>query len=395
MYNILRREFLPIRFWTTIELGNEIQRLREERRNPLLRDFEEEQIDQRILDLQNEAIRQSMRRNRPAPLPIRPLDEYFIVKNPDDTTALAKRIEGSGIRAEGKLRPSVQNLLNSVENEKVSTLTVWRRILPYSRVVKFLAPNVAPDKLYHTSLNINNKYNLEKDGITISFSKGTPHGETLSVPVSKNLTIKELFEKTRKRMGDANFTDYNVETLNCQNFVDNILSAISSNSAKAKSFIMQDAMAVVESLGGQWAKSALKALQSVQEAADVIQEGGCQCGEGGIISSMFRVEPERSMHPNDMSVEELALEIAQINDDLRYFANRMEGMNEHERRMYLLDNGVHFSSLRRRGRALQNALNFHTRNRSEDETKSEAENQAGSGVSTTFNYQLPRCKIQY
>ncbi len=126
-----------------------------------------------------------------------------------------KTLTGDGVRAEGKLRPSVQSLLNAVGDEKITSLTIWRKVLPYSKVVKFLMPNVAPDKLYHTSININGKYNLEKDGVTIAFARGGTKGETLSVKAPESMTIKELFDKTRKRMGDKAFTDYNVEKLNC------------------------------------------------------------------------------------------------------------------------------------------------------------------------------------
>jgi hypothetical protein len=170
--------------------------------------------------------------------------------------------------------------LNSVGKDKITSLTIWRNVLPYSKVVKFLSPDVAPDKLYHTSLNINGKYNLEKDGTTISFKRGGTKGETFSVNGVPNITIQELFDKTRKRMGDKDFTDYNIEKLNCQNFVDNILSAIGSNSAQAKKFTLQDVEKVIESLGGNIAKTFAKGFQQVKEAVDVVQEGGCSCQEG-------------------------------------------------------------------------------------------------------------------
>lgn len=194
-------------------------------------------------------------------------------------------LTGEGVRADGKLRPSVQSLLNSVGPEKITSLTIWRRVLPYSKVVKFLSPNVAPDNLYHTSLNINGKYNLEKDGITIDFARGRTTGETFLVKSIPNITIQELFDKTKKRMGDKDFTDYNIEQLNCQNFVDNILSAIGSNTQEAKKFVLQDVEKVINSLGGKWTKALAKGLQQFQEAFDVVQQGGCDCQEGGKVAS--------------------------------------------------------------------------------------------------------------
>lgn len=180
--------------------------------------------------------------------------------------------EGQG-REQGKLRPSVIKLLNQVGNEPITSLTIWRRILPYSNFVKFLSPNVAPDKLYHTSLNINNKYNLEKDGITIKFERGKTEGETLSVPTASNMTIKELFDLTKRRMGKT-FTEYTIDQYNCQNFVDNILSAIGSNSSEAKKFVNQDVKKVVDSLGGKFARVVAGVFKNIQEEVDIAQEGG-------------------------------------------------------------------------------------------------------------------------
>jgi hypothetical protein len=238
---------------------------------------------------------------------------------------------GAGIiRSEGKLRPSVLSLLKKVGDEKVTSLTIWRRILPYSKVVKFLSPDVAPDKIYHTSLNINGKYNLEKDGVSVVFTKGKPEGETLSVkvPSGSNLTIQELFDKTKKRMGDKDFADYNIEKLNCQNFVDNILSAIGLNSSEAKKFVNQDAEKVIESLGGKWVKALATVYQTVKEVADVVQEGGrCGCQMGmGLTSSKVAAAPiPRFPFPTNEEIQTLG--IPQLNEWLTRIEGGMRALN--------------------------------------------------------------------
>lgn len=186
--------------------------------------------------------------------------------------------QAEGIRSD--LRPSVKKLLNEVGNEQITSLTVWREVLPYSKFVKTIRPDIPYDKLFHLSLNISGKYNLDKDGIAISFKRGSPKGEKMNVKVPNGLTINELFEKTRKRMGDKDFLDYTAEKLNCQDFIDNILSAINSNSSELKKFVMQDAKAIIKKLGGKYLSFFLNIFQKAQEAADVLQEGGGQSGEG-------------------------------------------------------------------------------------------------------------------
>ena len=84
-------------------------------------------------------------------------------------------------------------------------------------------------------------------------------------------------------MGDKDFGDYNIEKLNCQNFVDNILSAIGLNSSEARKFVNQETEKVIESLGGKWVKALATAYQTVKEVADVVQEGGrCGCQQHGM-----------------------------------------------------------------------------------------------------------------
>lgn len=190
-------------------------------------------------------------------------------------------MQGDGIRK--KLRPSVQKLLNQVGNEQIQSLTVWREVLPYSKFVKTIRPDIPYDKLFHLSLNINSKYNLDKDGIAISFKRGGPRGEQMSVSVPSNMTIQELFDKTKKRMGENNFYDYTAIFLNCQHYIDNILSAIGVNTPELKKFVNQDAEKIIEKLGGKYLSSFLNLFQKAQEVVDIVQEGGgeskesCQC----------------------------------------------------------------------------------------------------------------------
>jgi hypothetical protein len=65
-----------------------------------------------------------------------------------------------------------------------------------------------------------------------------------------------------------------VSTLNCQNFIDNVLTIIGSNSPEIKKFVNQDIQGVVGKLGGKWAEAIADTFKNVQEVVDIAQEGG-------------------------------------------------------------------------------------------------------------------------
>lgn len=182
------------------------------------------------------------------------------------------------------LRPSVKKLLEQVGNEKITKLIVYREPLPYSKFVKQIRPDIPYDDLFHLALNINGKYDLYKDGITVSFERASPKAEQKDVKVPDNMTIQELFNKTEQRMGKS-FLEYDVETYNCQQFVDQILSAIGSNTAELKKFVNQDVKQVVNKLGGKYLKTFLNIFKGAQEIVDIARQGGgCeyeQQGNGG------------------------------------------------------------------------------------------------------------------
>lgn len=188
------------------------------------------------------------------------------------------QIQGDGIRA--GLRPSVKKLLAEVGQEKINSLTVWREVLPYSKFVKTIRPDIPYDEIFHLSLNINGKYNLDKDGVAISFKRGAKRGDSINVSVPSNLTIQQLFDKTRSRMGENAFLDYTASELNCQHFIDNILSAIGANTPELKKFILQDTNQIIGKLGGKYLSSFLNLFQKGQELFDIFQEGGRQSGKG-------------------------------------------------------------------------------------------------------------------
>lgn len=162
-------------------------------------------------------------------------------------------MQGTGFfeRDVGKLSPSIRKLLDQVGNEKITSIKLFRKPISLSSFAKFIGAlkGTPYDQLLHLGLVINNKYLLDKQEVIHFEKSGVPSGsETLDVNVNKDLTINELLEKTRKRMGDSNFTSYSARRNNCQDFVMNVLSANGLNSPEYSQFIKQDLQQVFENL---------------------------------------------------------------------------------------------------------------------------------------------------
>ncbi len=161
--------------------------------------------------------------------------------------------DGSGFfeRTAGKLSPSIRKLLEQVGDEKITSIKLFRKPISLSSFAKFIGAlkGTSYDQLLHLGLILNNKYLLDKQEVIHFERSGVPSGsETLDVDVNKDITINELLEKTRKRMGDSNFTSYSSRRNNCQDFVMNILSANGLSSPIYTQFIKQDLQQVFENL---------------------------------------------------------------------------------------------------------------------------------------------------
>lgn len=164
-----------------------------------------------------------------------------------------KDMDGNGIllRDPGKLPPSARKQLEKVGNEKITKIVAVRT--PLSSTTKTFLNIISLgqfekiskqyfDELFHLAFWINDKYNLEKNEV-ISFGTKNPiksNSETQTITINKDITFNELMENTRKYMGDNNFTSYNAEKNNCQNFLVSILNANGIGTDSEKKWIKQD-----------------------------------------------------------------------------------------------------------------------------------------------------------
>lgn len=114
------------------------------------------------------------------------------------------------------------------------------------------------DKLFHLALVITvNKNGVNKNIIvekneTVNVSttyKTNNETETIDIPLNnKNYTILEMLEKTRNKVGNNKFFDYDAFKNNCQNFIKMVLEENGLYGQKEKDFLFQDIEALVKEL---------------------------------------------------------------------------------------------------------------------------------------------------
>lgn len=159
---------------------------------------------------------------------------------------------GEGLTRDPNINPPpVRKILQSIGNEKIENLQLVRT--PLSKISRFLL-NIASlgqlesklkesniDELFHLSLLINGKYELDKQDViklTRNSKAVKDNSQTLVVPVSSNLTINELLENTRNQMGPL-YGPYDAVTNNCSVFISNVLSANNLQTENSDTFLNQ------------------------------------------------------------------------------------------------------------------------------------------------------------
>jgi len=135
--------------------------------------------------------------------------------------------------------------------------------------------NTGYDDLLHLGMIINNKYLLDKQDVIHFERSSLPTGkdvESIDVKVDKDITINQLLEKTRKRMGDSDFTNYSSKNNNCQDFILNILAANGLSTSETTKFVKQDLQKVFNNLPS-YAEKIANAVTEAGRVLERIQEG--------------------------------------------------------------------------------------------------------------------------
>lgn len=179
---------------------------------------------------------------------VRPLPQYY------------QKGDGVFFRDPGLLEPQARKLLERVGNEEVKTIQIVRT--PLSSFTKGFLNIISLgqfdkiskkyyDEMFHLSLWINGQYNLEKNEVVVFNTKNPKEAKSQVRDVTNipaGLTIQQLIDNTRDRMGADNFSTYDAEKLNCQNFLINVFDANKIGDKVDRDFIFQDATKIFKEL---------------------------------------------------------------------------------------------------------------------------------------------------
>lgn len=152
------------------------------------------------------------------------------------------------------LPPKIRDFLEKHGNENITSLKIVRT--PISSFVKTLMNVISfgsyesaikesnYDKMFHLALYINNKYIFDKREI-VKLEQGNPiskGSEIIDVSMEgKSITIQELVDNGKNKMGNSKFNRYDARNNNCQDFVLGILKSNGLNNGNIQSFVKQNA----------------------------------------------------------------------------------------------------------------------------------------------------------
>ena len=154
-----------------------------------------------------------------------------------------------------------RNQMDKHKDEPIESIVMYRS--PLDRLTTFVADAITAgnfaeikqkagmDKLYHTGIIINGKYQIEKLE-SPSFKNAKPmlsdsDTETYDIDLKgKSITIGDFIEAGAKKMGAKDFAGYSFKDNNCQYFVKSLLEASGLLTADAKKWVFQDIEKLVE-----------------------------------------------------------------------------------------------------------------------------------------------------
>lgn len=189
-------------------------------------------------------------------------------------------------RKAGKYPPAVANILKTIGDQTITSVKIVRT--PVNSAITTLlnlvslgtfdqaVSNANYDKMFHLALLINNEYTLDKQAVVklVKHNPITKDSQTFDVgPIIDNLTFNTLLQRTKEKMGDSLFSNYNAHTNNCQDFVLGVLNGNDMNSADAQNFVKQDADAVFRGMP-VFADKLAGVLTDIGAVADKLISGG-------------------------------------------------------------------------------------------------------------------------
>ncbi len=187
----------------------------------------------------------------------------------------------------GNLTSKSAEMYKKKKNDKITSLELFRRPVEDAltgvmdaftgNAVSKYFKSTSHDKLFHLGLIINGKFLYHKQAnIAIEqMPKGFKKGKKLELkPVtgfSSDLTFKEMYRRTRDKMGEKKFYDYDSFKNNCQDFIVDTLDTIGAT--YDKEWVKQDVEGIVEK-SPSWFPDLAKALTDTASVAEKVVGGG-------------------------------------------------------------------------------------------------------------------------
>lgn len=192
--------------------------------------------------------------------------------------------------------PQVRNLLAKHGNHKITNIKLCKEVV--SENTEYLLKALAGaktwedakkkhgfDKFYHLFMIITMEngsvLHIEKNEVIRLSENPRPCPNALDLGSPQPITVSELMDRTKQRIGDRDFFTYDPLGNNCQNFINQLLRTMGLYNETAKDFVYQDIKGLREDLPG-YTKYLAKGLTDVgaffntayQKTKDYIENGG-------------------------------------------------------------------------------------------------------------------------
>ena len=202
------------------------------------------------------------------------------------------RVKGFVTGVRDDYQPYVRKLLEEIKGNKIIKLVVIREpikeavnmlvnVITVNKVNEF-KKDVGVDDLFHlymiATLDNGKLIRIEKNAeIDIKEVNSIPNVNQLNmlnIVIPSNLSVNELLNNTRQKIGDRLFFDYDGIKNNCQDFLYNILymNGFEKDNPTMKSFIKQDLVKLSKNLS-QTSKKIMNTLTNLGKRAQIIIGG--------------------------------------------------------------------------------------------------------------------------
>ena len=202
------------------------------------------------------------------------------------------RVKGFVTGVRDDYQPYVRKLLDEIKGNKIIKLVVIREpikeavnmlvnVITVNKVNEF-KKDVGVDDLFHlymiATLDNGKLIRIEKNAeIDIKEVNSIPNVNQLNmlnIVIPSNLSVNELLNNTREKIGDRLFFDYDGIKNNCQDFLYNILymNGFEASNPTMKSFIKQDLVKLSKNLS-QTSKKIMNTLTNLGKRAQIIIGG--------------------------------------------------------------------------------------------------------------------------